>query len=375
MSKKESYLGVDIGSASIKIVELTREKGMPRLLNYGYLEQEIDITRGENSDEKVRKLAFFIKAICEKSKMVSKNVVAAMPSFSVFSSVVSLPDMPKKDLASAVWWEAKKIIPMNIEDVVLDWKVLGGTSKEARQADLSDADKPEDLSQINPLEKKDKPGEKEIDKKNLKILITTAPKKLVQRYIEVFQLAKMNLLSLETESFALSRALVGRDPSVIMIIDLGTSTSDIIIVDQGVPSLSRSVKIGGINFTQAISQSLGISNEMAESFKRDLVSGKQALNELPDSLKEIMDSMVSEIKYSLELYQSQSLKPVEKIVLSGGSSFLPNFGGYISQAVGTRVYLGNPWARVIYPVDLKPVIEKIGPRFAVAVGLAMREIV
>ena len=123
MAIKNSYLGVDLGSISIKIVELKNEAGTPKLLTYGYSEQPAEIT-SEGKEGEEERIASLINKIRKKAQMKSDQAVAAMPSFSVFSSIINLPKMSSKDLKAAVYWEAKKVVPMPIEEVVLDWKAL-----------------------------------------------------------------------------------------------------------------------------------------------------------------------------------------------------------------------------------------------------------
>jgi Tfp pilus assembly PilM family ATPase len=86
------------------------------------------------------------------------------------------------------------------------------------------------------------------------------------------------------------------------------------------------------------------------------------------------NSVINEIRYSLDLYRNRG-KTVEKIVLSGGSVFLPNLSQYLEKILNIKVHIGDPWQKVIYPEELKPVLQELGPRFAIAIGLAMREIV
>ncbi|NCP17125.1 pilus assembly protein PilM, partial [Candidatus Kuenenbacteria bacterium] len=119
---KKSYLGVDLGTSAIKMVELQNKGGRAVLVTYGYVEQSTDIIRA-SSVEMENKIVAIIKSIYHNSRMNSKRVIAALPSFSVFSSIISLPRMNKKDLAQAVKWEAKKFIPLPIEEMTLDWKI------------------------------------------------------------------------------------------------------------------------------------------------------------------------------------------------------------------------------------------------------------
>ena len=211
--------------------------------------------------------------------------------------------------------------------------------------------------------------------KNLKILLTGASKNLVKKYVDIFNVSGLTLLSLETENFALIRSLVGNDKSIIMLVDLGASTSSIAIVEKGIPVLSRSIEMGGTMITRAISNSLNVNFDRAEQFKQDLSLGSEtANNSLPQTVEKAFSSILNEIKYTLNIYQEQNKNKVEKIILTGGSSLLGNLPGYLSKVLNINTYVGDPWARVIFPTELKPILDRLGAKFAISIGLSMRDI-
>ncbi|MDD5071934.1 MAG: type IV pilus assembly protein PilM [Patescibacteria group bacterium] len=340
-SSEKSHLGIDIGTASIKVVELEKGAGGLRLLTYGFTENLGEIERKDWQTD-IKYTAKVINEICKKAKTVSRSAITALPTFSVFSSIISLANMDQKDFASAVHWEAKKVIPLPLEEMVLDWK------------------------KIESGDKKDK---------NVKILLTGAPKSLVKKYISVFKEAQISLLSLETETFSLIRSLLGNDKSTVMIVEVGMSTTDISIISESIPVLSRSIDVGGLAITKAIGNNLGVGLERAEQFKYDLgISSSDSGEDIvPKAITETVGPIINEIKYMINLFESKNNRKVEKLVLSGGSSLLPNFVNYLTKIFNMNIIIGDPWTRISYPVDLGPVISEIGPKLSVAIGLAMRE--
>ncbi len=370
--KTKSYLGVDLGTAGIKIVELANAKGHARLITYGIVESSGDIVRS-NAPETINRVVELLKEITEKSRVTTNLAVAALPAFSVFSSILSLPPMPKSDLAQAVKWEAKKFVPMPLEEMILDWKLLrnlNDTYQEQNDKEQSKTDINENKE--NNLQKTEKSQE---IKQNYRVLITAAPKNLVARYLEIFKAAGLKLISLETESFALARSLFFGSKLPIMIIDIGSLTTAISIVEDGVPILNRSLDVGGATLTQAIATSLNIDRRRAEQFKRDIgIAQTNAASGIPKVIERTLNPVINEVKYSLNLYQSQTAISVEKAILVGGSAFLPNLTDYLSQVLNLNVFVGDPWFRVAYPEDLKLVLDEVGSRLAVATGLAMRDI-
>jgi len=356
--KKKSYLGVDIGTSSIKIVELADQSGEPKLLTYGFTEEPTDIVRSDSQEAQARTL-ILLKQLMKKTRVTTPKVVAALPSFTVFSSIISLPAMSKKDLNSAIRWEAKKFVPMPLEEMVLDWRLLKETTPEKKEG--------ESLMSLKSKEML----------KNLRILLTAAPKNLVKRYIEIFKNLQLQIVSLETEAFALERSLIGADPSPVMIIDIGALATNISIIFEGVPILNRGIDVGGETITKAIANALNIDLERAEQFKRDfgLSAGTSPQGQIPKTIEFVVASIINEVRHCFNLYRNVEETPVEKIVLAGGSSFMPGLTDYLARLFQIKVIIGNPWARISCPEEIQPALEEIGPRFAVAVGLAMREII
>lgn len=409
---KKSYLGVDLGTSAIKMVELENKSNRAVLSTYGYTEQPTDVIRA-SSEEMEGKIINIIRSVYRESRMTSKKVIAALPSFSVFSSIISLPAMGKKDLGEAIQWEAKKFIPLPLEEMRLDWKIIpeqkpvkklieknfspenltgkkanneaeGIPQKENNSNNQSSEEKKKlgaNLPFLAKILNKNKDshqfGKKDsLAKNNLKILLTAAPRSLVEKYIRIFKAADLELMSLETEAFALERSLSGNDPAPVMIIDIGALTSDVCLIDNGIPILTRSIDVGGLAITKAVMNSLNVDLARAEQFKRDIGFSAAGPSDLPDIIKNTINPIINEVKYCLDIYFSQSnhSKTMEKIILTGGSSYLPDLPKYLTKLLDLKVIIGDPWDRVVYPMELKPVLDEIGPRFSVAVGLAMREI-
>jgi Tfp pilus assembly PilM family ATPase len=120
--------------------------------------------------------------------------------------------------------------------------------------------------------------------------------------------------------------------------------------------------------------SLNVNQERAEQFKRDFGLAGGGFKNVPDVIQKSLNSIINEIKYVFEIYQRQGNSRIEKIVLTGGSAFLPSLPEYLSELLNMQVIIGDPWDRIIYPLDLKPVLQEVGPRMAVSTGLAMRDI-
>lgn len=367
-TKKEEpssgLLGVDIGTSGLKIVELMQEGGKIRLVTYGYA----DIAPGGDASvlsvDDPKHLADIIQNIVKTSGMKARKAVAALPASSVFHAIISIP-MPKsakEDIRSIVEVQTAKLLPLPISEMIIDSHIIDKDLLPRDEQKLTE-------DKTNPVEPK-----AEISGKTVRVQVTAAPKALVEKYIAVFKEAKLELISLETEVFALMRALIGKDSAKTMIVDIGGERTNIIIAEHGVPYLTRGIKSGGNAVTSAFSNAMGIGMPEAEAMKKDI-----ALHEgdaIPSALESAIKPLLHEAKYALDMnLQGDSHaapKLVNKVILTGGSAQLAGFDTAMTDALNVNVYVGDPWARVATPPASRPVLDEVGSRFAVAIGLAMR---
>lgn len=337
MPKNLNYLGVDIGASGIKIVELANDKGRARLLTYGIIEYEAEKAADNLSDPaaKGRELA----ELCVKAKTTTKQAVTGLPMASVFSTLFTYPEGTEKGLDEMIKSKIKKLSPIPEDDLVLDWKKLAPAPNE----------------------------------KIVKIAVTAASRTMINKYVEIFKVAGLTLASLETEAYALVRSLLGKDKAPALIVDIGSIKTNVLVVKEGVPVIHRTVRAGGGDISRVISQKMKIGFEQAEEIKRNLSLSK--LNGVEDILKEVAGHIINEIKFCQSLYAEQYTDgTIDKLVLTGGSAQILGLSEIFRAATGLRVFVGDPWARVIYPDDLRPTLDKIGAGMAIGIGLAMRDI-
>jgi type IV pilus assembly protein PilM len=340
-SADNKYLGIDIGDSSLKMVELTKKGKKIVLSNYG-LTDNIPNFRFSQSDN-IDHLAKSIIRMKKELGIKTNKATVSLSSFSVFSSVINISNYDKKKLNERILDEAKKVVPLPLNEMVLDWKII--PNKEGESAS------------------------------NVKIFLTGSPKKLVKKYIDVFKETGMILSNLETETFSLIRSLLGEDPSSVMMIQLGANSTNFSIVKDSIPFLNRSINISGKTITTQISEKMGIDVEQAEQFKFDLsVSDFSKDGEIPRVIFDAIEPIIVEIKYMLDLFANSGGGSIEKIILSGGGSLLFNLDNYLEDYVNIKTVIGDPWFRVAYPRELGPILEQVGPKLGVAVGLALRGI-
>jgi type IV pilus assembly protein PilM len=369
--KKQSYLGVDIGSSGMKVVELLNEKGRARLFTYAFTERAPD-KQSVSLIDYPKEASDQLRAIAAKAKVSTMRAVGGLPVSSVFSAVITVPRGSEKEMQEAIRYQAKKLIPVPLEEMVLDSKIIGG--KDTMKAPNP---KKQDKEKGAEGEKAKDPAAKV--EKNAQVLITGASKAMVQKYVTIFKQAGLQLVSLETETLALIRSLVGKDRATTMIVDMGGMRTNIIIVEMGIPYVTRSLDMGGNALTRAMSKTLAMDMRSAEQMKTDIrsISSIYPGEGMPKIFESTIQPMLTELQYSMNLYAGHDAtdgKTVEKIILTGGGAGLPALAGHLEKQLNTKTYVGDPWARVVYPNELRPVLDEIGPRYAVSVGLAMRDI-
>ena len=339
------FLGIDIGDSSLKMVELRKKGRKIQLSNYAFSENVSNINF--NKIEDIDYLSQAISKVIKEASIKARRATVSLPTFAVFSSIINIVNADKKNLAQAVSGEAKKVIPLPLEEMILDWKVIP-----------------------------DKNG-KIPSSGSMQIFLTGSPKKLVRKYMEVFKRAGIILASLETETFSLVRSLVGDDKAPIMIVEIGANSTDLSIVNESIPVLNRSLTVCAATVTKILEEKLGMSYAQAEQFKLDFsfaLSADGSQEELPKLITTALEPIVTEMQYLIDFHQSQNNEPLEKIILSGGGSLFLNLAEYFSERLEVKVIIGDPWNRIEYPQEIKPVLQEVGPKLAVAIGLAMREI-
>lgn len=358
-SQQKQFFGLDLSGASVKVVELRHGPSKPQLVAYGGLALPAGSMQSDSSVDR-QNVANAIKQVVKKARIQSTQVVAALPGSAVFSSIITMPKMPSTELAESIKWQAKQYVPSPLDEVILDWHIVGETTASKDKKD-----------------KKDKKDDEAAEDKEIEVMLIAAPISLVNKYVSIIHDAGLKPLALEIEPLALARAVVGVKDDPVIVLDMGQDSTEISIVEEGVVRLNRNTTAGGGALTRAISQSLGIDANRAEQFKRDFGLNDEKLDgQIPKAIKPVLETLSTEIKRSLEFYRDQpsATGEISQMVVVGGTARMPEFLSYLSSEFGLEVKIGDPWANVNYSASLKDQLTEIAPSFSVTVGLAMREI-
>lgn len=342
-------LGIDIGTTAIKAVELAREGGVIKLAtygileNYGHLERINDAIQTSSLKILDEVTAEMLKKLLSEMKPSTRNCAMSIPIFSAFVALMDLPQLSQKELAQAIPFEARQYVPIPINEVSLDWQILGPT-----------------------------PGQ---EGQKVQVLLVAVPQDTIVKYQRIAELAGLSLKILEIETIAAARALVGPDPSTLLLVDIGSRATVISVVDEGYVRITRSIDTAGGDLTQVIANGLNVSPIRAEMLKksRGLLAGTGEEN-LAALMTPLLDVIISEIQKLGALYTERTKREVKKVILTGGSSNIPGLADYFGKELQKEVAIGNTFSQLQYPPALSPILNTISSTFAVAVGLALRDL-
>ena|GEM_PF-133370 len=379
-------IGLEIGTSVIKVVEL-RPGSPPTLLTAASTPTPV----GSMADGAVinpQLVAQEIKNLLAEHKIKSRYVVTTIANQSAITRNISVPKMERKELDEAIKWEAERYIPYPIDDVVLDYDLL---------------DNPADLTS---------------DDAQMELVIAAAPQEIISRQVEVIRLAGLDPVVIDVKPFAALRALYAQingvklgkstlsssqsqsknptlteEGDVVVVLEIGASSTAIALVRGERVLMTRNISISADDFTTALQKTFSLDFAAAEEVKINYASAtlpgddeedllnfdvkreKYSPMKVYESIRPVLSDLINEIRRSLEFYRVQSGDiVVDRMYISGGGSKLRGLPHAISDSMGFRVELANPWMSVTPDSSKFDSIElqKIGPEFAVPLGLALR---
>lgn len=335
-------VGLDIGSKTIKIVELQKEGEAHTLLASGIVGYSGTTIEKINDDKDLAVLGQIIRKLHEEAGVSSKDIVVSLPEQQVFTRTIKFPLLTDAEIASAVKWEAEQYIPIPVAEAIIQHTILLRNEKTTP---------PEVL-----------------------VLLVAAPRTIVEKYTKVIQFAGLNAIAVETELIALTRSLAPQGQTVLLV-DLGAGSTDIAIARDGLLSFSRSIPIAGEAFTRAVSQALGVSGAQAEEYKKTYgLEASQLEGKVKGALDPVLRLVVDEIRKAISYYQTEEKgEAPTAVMISGGTSGMPQIISIMTNLLGLEVGVANPFARVRVDPETAKRLAPYAPLYSVAVGLAMRE--
>lgn len=351
--KNQSALGIDIGSSSIKLVQLKKKGDKAVLETYGELSlgPYAEASVGESTNLPADKIAAALNDLLnEKEVAVTTKICGiAIPFKASLMSIIQMPAVKEKELSTMIPIEARKYIPVPISEVSMDWSII----PKLETAEEAEANR-------------GKP-------KTLDILLVAIHNRIIEQYKEVIQKTGLEAKFFEVEVFSSMRAVLEGIKGPIMIFDMGASTTKLYIVERGLIHYSHTINRGSQDITANIKRMLNIETEQAEVLKRTIGIGKTLDGvDLGEAVLTVADQIFSEANLFLLDFQKKVNQNVKSVYLTGGGSALKGFHDLAAQNFKVEVVSGDPFEKVETPAFLHEILKATGPEFTVSVGAALR---
>lgn len=358
--KNDTFLGVDIGSSSIKVVQLSKQKGVVSLDTFGeialgpYAQKEI----GQAVKLEPPRLAEALNDLLKESQADSRVAGLSIPLKSSLVFNMKMPKAEEKQLDEMVRLEARRYIPVPISEVSLDWSIIPDDEhieeeEETAVTDLATPGKKQDLREF------------------VNILVVAIHKETLDQYKEVATIAGLDLQFLEIETFSTIRSVVDRDKEAMVILDIGASVTKLLIVEYGIIQKSHIIGVGSQNMLQTLETQRKLSMVKQDPHIGQNVALQEAMSQ-SNTTPVDLDRILTETKKVVLEYQKEHKRNIEQVVMTGGGSVLSGILPYISKSLESEVVLAHPFEKTKTPAFLDNTLRDAGPEFAVAIGLALR---
>jgi type IV pilus assembly protein PilM len=350
---KASLIGLDIGSNSVKAVEIvqkSRDKGFElRSLGQAPLSSE-SIVQGAFLNSSA--IVDAIREAIDNGRISTKDVAASVSGHSVIVKRVNLPQMTREELEDQIQWEAEQYIPFDVNEVNLDFQILESNEEEGQ----------------------------------MDVLLVAAKKDLIDDYVQVISEAGLNPVAIDVAGFAVQNAFEAnykqQPDAVTALVNIGAQVVNIIVLRNGIPAFTRDIMTGGAQYTEEIQKALSVSYEEAERIKMGGTPGDEGQvtdvipHEVEQAMRSVSETVVGEISRSLDFFAATSTDArISKVLLSGGGSKTSGFAGAFKDRTGLDTDLMNPLAHMLPSKGFDAeYLEAMGPLLAVGIGLATRRI-
>ena len=342
---KKSLVGLDIGSSSVKAVELNKKGNALQLVNLGFENLQPD-TIVDGQIMELNNVANVITSIFTEHQIKTCRVAAGVSGHSVIVKNIVLPQMSEDELQESFSWHAEEHIPFDISDVNLDYQVTSSSN---------DA---------------------------LNVLMAACKSDKIANVKQAIQLAGKQPVVIDVDAFALQNCYeVNYQPKpgdVVALLNIGSSTMNINILNGARSVFARDASVGGSQYTSLLQKELGLTYEQAESAKRGyaLPDGVEA-RPIQPIIETVSDILALEIRKTMDFYRAtaeESEEAIQRILIAGGGSKLPGLPDYLARRFEVPVEVFDPFRQI--QVDLRKFdpdyMKEIVPDMAIAVGLALR---
>ena len=341
---KTIAFGLDIGTTSIKVVWLKKDKNLYSLQSCLSIPTPPKGMWSESPFDQ-QEMAASINKLVIDAKITTADVNVALAENHVYTRVIDMPLLSEKELSSAIYWEAEQYIPAALETMKLDWTIL-------RRPKVAGTEQ------------------------KMQVLLVAAPLALIKRYQTILELAGLNVNSVETEILASIRGVIpqGNFPTSL-IMHIGALTTTLSIVQNGTIVFTYIIPLGGLAMNRAVAADFGFTPTQAEEYKKAYgLNDKNFGGKMTKAIEPILVSLMTEVKKAITFYSDKYKNelPISQVLLSGGSATLPGIDLFFAQNIGVETVIANPW-RSLNIQGVPHELEVRGPEFTVAIGLAMKD--
>ncbi len=342
LSGVSQFFGLDIGTTAVRLVELHGSGPQKSLAKYAFVPIDSKIALSDSKPDQA-KLAEAIKDLVDQSRILTRNVAVGVPSLRVFTTVADIDKVPHGELDRTIRYQADSLIPTPVEESKIDWALLGDSPKEAGK---------------------------------IEVLLSSVPNAFIEQRLDMLESIGLNVIAFEPENLALARSLV--DPQATtpqVVIDIGRKGTDIIIVMNGAPRLMRSIPTGMEGIIKSAAQNLNVDESQAEQFVLKFGLSKDKLEgQVYQAVVGTVDILTNEIDKSIKFFQGRYTDTkLDRIIVTGGASVLPEYPLHLANKFGMNVEIGNAWHNVAFSASRQNELAALSNQFGVAVGLAERE--
>ena len=355
-----SVIGVDIGSSSIKVVQLKTEGGIAVLETYGAVSfgsyipnSHIGQAVNPSHDQTIQAINDLIK----EANITTLSAAVSIPSASSLVFLIELPaTVPQKEFANVIPLEARRYIPVPMTEVSIDWWVVPHDEVFEGNEDSGEI---ENIKKIRPV----------------RVLVAAIHNEALGRFQEVVKDAKLSSDFFEIEMFSNVRSCIGKDLSNVVLVDFGAAKTKVTVVYRGVLQDFHIVNRGSQDLTRILSTGLNIPVTKAEEVKKKYgMLPNEEYKESENIIAGSLEYTMAEINNIILSYEKKYNQSIDKIIITGGGSALPGLLEYVSKKLPAPVSKSHPFSHVKSPAFLDPILAEVGPEFGVALGLAMRKL-
>lgn len=343
-SQGGSVVGIDVGSSSIKVVQLKEEKGAIVLETYGELAlgPYAELPVGAVTSLPTDKLAQAIKDVCQQAKVTARRAYFSLPSRGTLAFVVSLPpDTREADLPNIVPNEARRFIPVPITEVSLDWFMV--PQKDTYGDEASGVRHP------------------------VEVLVVAVQNDTLQTFQKLMGESGFDVAGYELELFSSVRSVLGGELTPVLIADCGAASTRMAVVEYGVVRAFNVVNRGSTFLTETLARASQIPFDRAEDekHKTGIVDPKSPMSSAVLIIAQEMRNLISQ-------YERTQNRAITKIILTGGGAMLPGLKELIAKEVGVEIVFAAPFEKTKAPAFLTPMLSEAGPSFAISTGCALK---